>query len=399
MQARFANMRFAALALAFSLAACASYDNPYFVHSVWRDAQARSADVSVFYLTDRAPDKNAPGGFGYVRGSGPSCGTLQAAVPAARLPAGDAEFAKTLARHGMICGGAKAPTDAFAAAVAKEAAPCGSVLIFVHGYYTGFETAALRTAQLKHDAQFGCASIAFSWSSTGTISGATYEQDLKVSEEAEPLLADLVRALAARGLRIHIVAHSMGTRLVLQSLAELAQQPGALTANSIGEILLFAGDVSADPSDDEFLRLAAVVRPQVRRITIYAAADDAALAVARTLHNGKRRLGREPQSDLRYRVGAPHSIDVIDASGAPGDAVGHDYYGLSYEVVSDMALTLAGVSTADRANGHAGRAATVMCEEQCGGDAVYALKVDWTRRPNILWRIVRWLAPLVPILD
>ena len=398
MQACFANMRFAAVALVLLLAACASYDNPYFVHSVWRDAQASSADVNIFYLTDRAPDKNAPGGFGYVRGSDASCGTLDARVPAARLPAGDAEYAKTVARKGMTCRDGKASLGTFADAIVK-AAPCRSVLIFVHGYYTGFETAALRTAQLKHDAQFGCAAIAFSWSSTGTISGATYEQDLQVSEQAEPLLSDLVRALAARGLRIHIVAHSMGTKLVLKSLTALTQQNDALGENSIGEVLLFAGDISADPQDDEFLRLANIVRPHAQRLTIYAASDDAALAVARTLHGGARRLGREPRNDLRYRAAGPHAIDVIDASGAPGDLVGHDYYGLSFEVVSDMALTLAGVSTTDRASGNAGRKPTLICEKNCDGDPVYALNVSANRRPNVLWRFVRWIAPLVPIFE
>ncbi|MBI3677903.1 MAG: alpha/beta fold hydrolase [Proteobacteria bacterium] len=399
MQACFANMRFAAIALVLLLAACASYDNPYFVHSVWRNAQASSADVNIFYLTDRAADKNAPGGFGYVRGSDASCGTLDALVPAARLPAGDAEFAKTVARKGLSCSNGKTSLGALADAITQAAAPCRSVLIFVHGYYTGFETAALRTAQLKHDAQFGCAAVAFSWSSTGTISGATYEQDLQVSEQAEPLLSDLVRDLAARGLRIHIVAHSMGTRLVLKSLAALVHRNGMLRENTIGEVLLFAGDISADPQDDEFLRLADIVRPQAQRMTIYAASDDAALAVARTLHGGARRLGREPQGDLRYRAAGPHAIDVIDASGAPGDLVGHDYYGLSFEVVSDMALTLAGVSTADRAAGNAGRKPTLVCEKNCDGDPVYALNVSANRRPNILWRIVRWLAPLVPIFE
>lgn len=398
MQACFAYMRSAAVALAFVLTACASYDNAYFVHSVWRDAAASPSPVSVFYLTDRAADKNAPAGFGYMRGEAPSCGILQTNLPPARLPGTDGEFAKTTARNGIPCGDAKAPLGKFVDSIAQAAAPCRSVLIFVHGFYTGFETASLRTAQLKHDAQFACAAIAFSWSSIGKTSG--YTIDLQSSEQAQPLLANLVQALAARGLRIHIVAHSLGTRLVLQSLATLVQQHSdALGESAIGEILLFAGDISADPQADEFQHLAAMVRPFAQRLTIYAASDDAALAVARTLHGGKRRLGREPENDLRYRAGGPHAIDVIDASDAPGDLVGHDYYGLAYEVVADMGLTLAGVTAADRAKGYGGAKPTLVCEKQCDSDPVYALKVDDNRRPSLAWRLVRWLAPLVPIFE
>jgi esterase/lipase superfamily enzyme len=394
MQACFVNARFAILALALLIVGCASYDNAYFVHSVWRDAGATTADVSVFYLTDRAADKNAPAGFGYVRGTAPSCGTLEASVPPAWLPGKDGEFAKTVARNGMACGTARAPLGTLADAIASAAAPCRAVLIFVHGYYTGFETAALRTAQLQHDAQFGCAAVAFSWSSSGKADG--YMSDLGTSHDAEPLLADFIHALAARGLRVHLVSHSMGTRLTLHALAALVQRDNGLSENSLGEVLLFAGDISADPQDDEFLRLATVVRPHVRRMTIYAADDDAALAVSRKLHGGERRLGHEPEGDLRYRAGTPHPVDVIDASNAPGDPYGHDYYGLSFEVVADMRLTLTGVSIADRATGPS---PTLVCEEDCAGDPVYALKVADNRRPNILWRLLRWFAPLVPIFE
>lgn len=389
MQACFAYMRSAAVALAFALTACASYDNAYFVHSVWRDTAASVAPVSVFYLTDRAADQNAPAGFGYMRGNAPSCGMLETNLPPARLPGTDGEFAKTTARNVIACGSDKAPLGRIVDSIAKAAEPCRSVLVYVHGFYTGFETAALRTAQLKHDAQFGCTAVAFSWSSVGKASG--YMRDLQFSDDAVPLLSDFLRGLAARGLRVHIVAHSMGTRLILKALT---QQSGAF-----GEVLLFAGDISADPQDDEFQRLATIVQPLVQRLTIYAASDDAALAVSRTLHGGRRRLGREPKSDLRYRANGPHPIDVIDASEAPGDIVGHDYFALAFEVVDDMGLTLAGVSTAERAQGSTVRKPTLVCESQCGGDPVYALKVSSDRKPSLLWQLVRWLAPLVPIVE
>ncbi len=367
------------------LGACATYDNAYYVHSVWRAADAKPAAARVYYVTDRLAD-GTPGGFGYRPGKSASCGTVDAAIPAAKRPGDHNQFAATVKPVSVSCARDGAPFGGLVAKIAAETPACRRVLIFVHGYNTGFETAALRTAQLKSDAQFACAAIAFSWSSAGQRTA--YKDDRVNAERAEPLLAALVAALNGVGIEPEIVAHSMGTRLTLRALAG--------GGGKIGELLLFAADVG----DDEFQALVSKVSGRARRITIYASADDAVLAASERL-NGGPRLGEQSRHALRYRHRGDEGIDTIDASDAAGDLSGHNYFGLSYEAVADMSLALAGVPAAARAAPLDGRAPTLTCPlgslPQCEAQSLYALNVTPERGPSLPWQLLRWLSRLIPV--
>ncbi len=50
------------------------------------------------------------------------------------------------------------------------------VLLFVHGYYTTFEDAILRTAQLMHDLNFPGKGVTFSWPSQGSFDGYAHDE-------------------------------------------------------------------------------------------------------------------------------------------------------------------------------------------------------------------------------
>lgn len=377
----------AGLLAACALAACASYDNPYYVHSVWRPADGAASSAPVFFVTDRKAD-GTPGGFGYEYAGKTACGRITASIPAAKLPAGPDIFAKPVKPEAIACAKNGASFAGLIAAIRAATPDCHRVMIFVHGYYTGFATAALRTAQLKSDTQWPCGAIAFSWSSTGKARG--YAADKTYAVQAEPMLDALIGELQGAGLESEIIAHSMGTFLVLDALAKLT--PNA-RARPVGELLLYAPDIGADANNDDFLPRAKAIAPIVRRITIYASSGDAVLAASRRI-NGTDRLGRTPDADLRYR--APGTIDVIDASDVPGDFSGHNYYGLAYEAVDDMALTLAGISALDRSGSVWGRKPTLRCKSN-RGDCVPALRIDWTRQPDPYWRLLRWLVSILPL--
>ncbi len=113
----------------------------------------------------------------------------------------------------MSCGGDAAE---FARAIAAEARArnCNEVLLYVvHGFNTLFEGAALRAGQLALDTRSDCIAAMFSWSSEGEI--GRYVADIEHSAYAAPRLASFLRALSATGIRIDIVAHSIGTRVTL----------------------------------------------------------------------------------------------------------------------------------------------------------------------------------------
>lgn len=361
--------RLAAFALAALLAGCAHYDDPYFVHSVWRPADASNRRADVFFLTDRKPTPYwLPGKFDRVR-DGASCGVVRAAIPPARLPGGPPLFAfePENTREAFACGNRDAEL-AERIAMAAHARNCNAVLIYVHGFNTGFETAALRAAQLGSDTQWPCSVAAFSWSSAGDQ--GQYESDRTNAVAAEPLFADFLRVLASEGLKANIIAHSMGAKLVIETLA--SSKDAALADN----VILAAPDIGTT----EFPELVREAAPHFRHLTIYASDEDIALAISRRLNGGVARLGRHPDT-------ARGVADVIDAGDAHAEFAGHEYYGLSYEMLADMSLTLAGETAEQRLAPYKSEAPTL----ERGKDRTYRLAISWKRAPDIFTRFLRWL--------
>jgi esterase/lipase superfamily enzyme len=358
----------AALALGALLCGCSTYNDPYYVHSVWRPVDGSDNRADVFFVTDRKPNPDwLPDKFDRVRGA-TSCGAMQVDLPPARMPGSDARFARETGRAAISCGKDLA---GFAARVAEaaHARNCHSVLIYVHGFNTGFETAILRAAQLGNDTQWVCVTAAFSWNSAGRRD--RYDADRAAAIAAEPLFADMLRALDARGLKASIVAHSMGTRLVLDAMV---QNHGA----DADEVIFAAPDIGTDA----FSTLIDSAWPHFRRLTIYVSNGDVALAVSPRLNHGAARLGRDPGG-----TNGIHSVDVIDATDAPADLIGHGYYGLSYEVLADMRLALAGETAVQRLQSYKSQPPTLERE-----DGIYKVAVSWQRAPNIFTRFLRWLA-------
>jgi esterase/lipase superfamily enzyme len=350
------------------LCGCTTYNNPYYVHSVWRPADASDKQADVFYLTDRKPNPYwLPDKFDRAPG-GASCGVMRVEVPPARLPAGEARFARETERNAITCGKA---LSGFAASIAQtaHARGCGRVLVYVHGFNTGFETSVLRAAQLGSDTQWNCAVAAFSWNSMGDRT--RYAEDRARAAAAEPLFAEFLRALENAHLRTSIIAHSMGTQLVLKALAS-----GGAGAD---QVIFAAPDIGLE----DFAKLAQAAAPRFRHLTIYVSAEDIALAVSPRLNNGITRLGHGVNG-----IGDARNTDVIDASDAPSDLAGHGYFGLSYEMQADMMLALAGETAERRLQAHGSQPPTL----ERAGDGTYRLAVTWMRRPGAITRFLRWLA-------
>ena len=389
-------MRFlAALVLSFALAGCVG-DKAEFVHSVWRPADAGATISTVYYVTDREPDKAWPGGFAKHWADQPSCGTTQATIPPANLPDQPIPTGTIRALSVLECGRGMTGI-ASAMASAARAKNCNEVLLYIHGFNTLFDGALLRGAQLAADAQSGCVAAVFDWSSEGEV--GRYIPDIEHSAYAAPLLAEFLSALAAAQLRIDVVGHSMGNRVLLQALSALALRPAPPPADFLHETILAAADVGADNVNNDFAHLLSDAAPFAHRITIYASAGDAVLAVSEVAHGEVARAGHRPIGDgkLQSPKATDHIVDVVDATDAPAELLGHSYFGLSYEAVSDIALVLRDVPIASRT-------ATLTCTTRQGGPCDpaqphYFLNVLEARKPGFFTRLARRLAPLVPRIE
>ena len=383
------------LALGALLSGCVG-DKAELVHSVWRTGDAAPTVSTVYYVTDREPDQAWPGGFAKHWGDQASCGTTEATIPAMSLPNRKILTGTIRTLSSIECGNGMAGI-ASAIASAARVQNCDEVLLYIHGFNTLFDGAVLRGAQLVDDTRTGCIAAVFDWSSEGEV--GRYIPDIEHSAYAAPRLASFLRALAATGIRIDILGHSMGNRLLLQALAALAQHPDPPHENFINQMILAAADVGADPINNDFAHLLGDARPFAHRITIYASQGDAVLAVSAVAHGNVPRAGRQPINDgkLKKRNATDHIVDVVDATDAPAELLGHSYFGLSSEAISDIALILQDTPAANRT-------VTLICrshdDRPC--DPVlprYFLNVSDGRKPGFFTQLVRKLAPLVPRIE
>ncbi len=207
------------------------------------------------------------------------------------------------------------------------------VLLFIHGFYNTFQDAIFRTAQLHHDLDFPGQSIAFSWPSAGSIS--EYESDQKNSDLSIDALIETITTLAStrkvhdgRRSKIHIIAHSMGNRILLQALYRINQSPGDYFDESpFGQVVLAAPDVGAIM----FNNLSPHVVDLCEQVTYYFCETDAALNTSRQLNK------YEPVGLLPY---FDDGLFTINANGVGTSFIGHGYYASSREVLSDIELML-----------------------------------------------------------
>jgi esterase/lipase superfamily enzyme len=396
----------AALGLTALLCGCVG-DQAAYVHSVWRPVDAAPAVRDVWFVTDREKDV-LWGGYGKHWSDSASCGVRRATIPRANLanePIANGSLARVKEKPDFGCADSDGGMGTIARGISDSAAAknCRAVLLYIHGFNTLFDGGALRAGQLAEDTRYSCIAAVFSWSSEGEV--GRYAADIEHSAYAVPLLEDFLRALSKDGLRVDIVSHSIGARVVLSALSDYAHDnppPGVLA----DQLILAAPDVGADPVNNDFMHLLKDATPFVRRVTVYASTADAVLAVSAIAHGDVPRAGRRPVSDSKLETpdANDHIVDVVDASEAPAELLGHSYFGLSYEAVSDIALTLQDVPIRSRLAQNGAWPTTLLCQTRDGGpcDAAhprYVLAIADARKPDWVTRLVRKLVPVLPRIE
>jgi esterase/lipase superfamily enzyme len=211
--------------------------------------------------------------------------------------------------------------------------------IFVHGYNNSFKEAALRTAQLAEDIHLPITPIMFSWSSNGKTTD--YSGDVDRVELAVPAFKDFLKRIAKMGNfdKIHLIAHSMGNRLICLALLQLQNDPTNL---KIDQIIMAAPDIYADLFK---LNYADALIQKSKHITIYAAKNDWALLASKKIHRNLR-LGEVGIPPPSY---AFNNIDIIDAVNEKTDFLGHDRFARSHIIITDMdSILKSGLTAAQR---------------------------------------------------
>ena len=198
------------------------------------------------------------------------------------------------------------------------------VLIYVHGFKNTFETAALNAVQLSDGIKFRGQTMVFSWPSKAGFFDYAYDRESAMwsRDDFERVLLSIVAAPGAG--RVHIVAHSMGTMLTLESLRQLYARYGDAVTQRIGAVVFAAPDIDMDVFSSAIRRIG----PLAQKITVIAATNDRALALSGRLAGGMTRVGAAEKAAIE-KLG----VRVIDASAAGSGIVNHDVFLSNAEVL------------------------------------------------------------------
>lgn len=262
----------------------------------------------------------------------------------------------------------EAASRALQAEVSRRLAlhPRKEVVLYVHGFNNTFCDAALTMGELCHFMGREVVCAIFTWpagSTAGILS--SYNVDYESSTFAVEHLRKAIRLISQTpGLeRIHLIAHSRGTDVLVTALSDLSfeaytQQSNLSRRSKVGNIVLMAPDLDPDVAVAKIFK--AISDPDVPygpapnphmvlaptpgfRITIYVSPEDQALAASSWLFGNLVRLGRlddamlsPEQIEQARTIGG---LDLIQFRGK-SDRYGHSYFISSAKVSSDLIALL-----------------------------------------------------------
>ena len=296
------------------------------------------AVVPVFYATDREQLMSGPLNYGPRRNSSGTLflGRFDVSIPRYH-EMGNVERPtiwrlriENPDRHFVITKRRQQPYDGFyedVRATVRKATK-KDAFVFIHGFNVEFEDAVFRTAQIAYDLGFDGAPILYSWPSLNSLTPVGYTTDSESSSWTIPHLRWFLEDVAAKSgaTRVHLIAHSMGNKALVNALDRMAQS----STKKFSQIVLTAPDIDADI----FMQLADAVRQRGDKVTLYASANDKALEASKAFHSYRR------AGDTSSGVVVAPGIDTVDVSQIDSDLVGHFYYGDNDSVISDIFLLL-----------------------------------------------------------
>jgi esterase/lipase superfamily enzyme len=218
--------------------------------------------------------------------------------------------------------------------------------IYVHGFQTSFDEAARRAAQLAYDLDFDLdpdfrgVPMFFSWPSRGGVGAYVADYDTSFeSIEAFNRFLDLIKKQA--GIRrVHVIAHSMGNRVVAEALYARGQHAERI----VDQLVLAAPDIWASRFRSHFLR----TLPQLAaRVTLYVSDKDRALLASSSIREDEPRAGQVAGGLLEASRGVER-FDAINASTLPTDFLGHSYYASQGSMLGDIYCLLKGTPITGR---------------------------------------------------
>ncbi|UPL18641.1 alpha/beta hydrolase [Microbacterium aurugineum] len=203
-------------------------------------------------------------------------------------------------------------------------------LVYVHGYNTTFEEAAIRAGQLDADLNLPGITAFFSWPSHAAY--LRYPADGDRARESKQSFVEFLDTLVAKAgvERVDLIVHSMGNQLLTEAVEAMVSTV-RFAHIRFGVVALAAPDVSKA----RFEQTAPSIVPISKKATMYVSERDRALWLAQQLLAGPRAGSCPPLTLVQ-------GIDAIDATDVDFSFLGHEYYAGSHPVLYDIWATMGG---------------------------------------------------------
>lgn len=168
----------------------------------------------------------------------------------------------------------------------RRASGTGEAMVFVHGYNNTLSDGLFRAAQIQTDFQTDSPAVLFSWISAGDARGYVYDRDsvLYARDDLEEVLRGLT---AGGGDKVLLVAHSMGSHLVMEVMRQAALRGDRRLLDRISGVILMSPDIDPDLFRAQAETIGALPQP----FLIFVSQQDRALSLAGLLTGSKPRLG------------------------------------------------------------------------------------------------------------
>ncbi len=198
-------------------------------------------------------------------------------------------------------------------------------LVYIHGFRTTFDQAAIRAAQIGCDLKVPGITAFFSWHSRGEVD--EYLTDREAIQEAEePLRRFLLQfAREVDAEKVHLIAHSMGNQGLARVVQGIAKEVTEESGKPFAQILLAAPDIG-----QSLFRQLAQAYPKIsERTTLYISSKDQALGLSRWLQD-------TPRAGFTPPVTVVPDIDTVEVANIDLTLLGHTYFAEAEAVLYDM---------------------------------------------------------------
>ncbi|SLN60633.1 hypothetical protein ROA7450_03116 [Roseovarius albus] len=168
-----------------------------------------------------------------------------------------------------------------------------NLLLFVHGYNTNLTSAVLQISQFVEDTGYDGVPVLFSWASSGQT--VKYVYDVNSVLVARDHLVSMFSTLQLSAVQGYdVVAHSMGTLLVMEASRQIALTTGINPTNKVRNVVLAAPDIDIDL----FISQIKLFPNDGRNIVVLVSKDDVALRASKRVAGGVQRVGQVSAQEL-----------------------------------------------------------------------------------------------------